>query len=145
MSTPLDDPLGREHAQARGEVAKNRKVFATSQPGALATAFREAMRLVERMRADGASETERFAVLEQTLVDFWPKGRTWRYLCGACRDTGLVIHERVTNRLGVVVDEGVPCHCGKGQRFRDRPRRGAEDFTAAGKVSKPSGFTRFSR
>lgn len=145
MSSRLDDPLAREHAALRKQAMADRRTFARSPEGSLGTVVMQAVDIASRMKADGATDGERFAVVESVLRQFWPYAREWKYLCESCRDLGLVIQPNVLNRLGCLVDEGVPCHCSAGARFRERPRGGDDDFTQAGKVAKPKGFTRFGR
>lgn len=145
MSSRLDDPLAREHAALRAKAMADQKAFSRSPEGSLGALVMQAADIATRMKADGASDRERFAVVEATIRECWPRTRTWKYLCESCRDTGLVIRADVVNKLGCRVDEGVPCHCSAGARFRERPRGEDDDFTQAGKVTKPKGFTRFGR
>ena len=145
MSSPTDDPLAHEHAQLRAEAAAGRKAFEKAPEARLGASVMEAVRLATKMKADGAFDAERFQVIEATLREFWPNTRVWRYLCKQCLDTGLVIQDGITNRLGCVVDEGYPCVCSKGKLFREKPLGGGDDYTKAGKVSKPKGFTRWGR
>lgn len=146
MSTPLGDPLGDEHRSLRDEAMRNRKAFQRGAGASLGAMVMQAVDLAGRMKADGATMAERMPVIEATVREAWPRTREWHYACESCRDTGLQVMERVVNRIGVCVDEGYACHCPKGRRFDDRPKsRGNEDFTSAGKMAKPKGFTRFGR
>src|SRR3990167_1031325 len=60
--------------------------------GTLAATMREALRLRDQMRADGATEVELAQALEQTVRAAWLFTRAWKYLCQACDDTGAVRH-----------------------------------------------------
>ena len=145
MSSPLDDPLAHDHARLKAEAAAGRKAFQEAPEARLGASVMEAVRLAAKMKADGALDEERFQVIESVIRELWPRRREWYFLCEACRDTGLVTREGVTNRLGCVVDEGTPCGCDKGKLFREKPPWGGDDYTKAGKVSKPRGFTRWAR
>lgn len=129
-----------------------------------------AIATADQMRADGASQVECLDVVEQVLRYGFPHGRPWKYLCQSCQDTGLDMRvcQRGDRCNGVstrtdgpkerpgkyrrlcAVDTagdytheyGVPCFCSLGQKFRDHPPS-AEDFTSAGKTSKP--MTRWGR
>ena len=144
-----DDATEEAHTRMRREAAAQREAFRVSDEGSLGSLIMQAVALSSRMKADGATDAERFAVIEANLRQFWPRRRQepWHYACEACRDTGLIIAEGVTNRLGVVVDDGRPCDiCDRGQRFREGPRGGGDDFTKAGKAGgNPRGFTRYGR
>lgn len=73
---------------------------------------------------------------------FWPAHLTLAR-CAYCDGTGLVIHRNVKNRLGGVVDEGVPCRCPQGSKFLPKAVNPEADFQQAGKVQKP--LKRFGR
>jgi len=145
MSSPLGDPLAHDHARLRAEAAASRTAFQKAPEARLGAAVMEAVRLASLMKADGADDATRFRVIESVIRECWPVTRVWRYLCEQCRDTGLVVQDGVTNRLGGVVSEGYPCTCGKGKLFREKPVGDSDDYTKAGKVSKPKGFTRWGR
>lgn len=146
MSSPFSDPLAREHAELRAQAIRERKEAHRGAEGSLGAIVMQAVDLSTRMKADGASDEERFAVIEANLRDRWPYTREWKYLCQSCRDTGLVLMLNQVNKLGIRVDEGYPCQCQKGRLFRAKPMA-ERDYTEAGKVSasKPKGFTRYGR
>lgn len=75
---------------------------------------------------------------------FWPTALLTLGTCAYCDGTGLVIHRDVKNRLGHVVDEGVPCRCSRGARFLPPVPEG-DDFQQAGKTPKPKAMSRFGR
>jgi len=107
---------------------------------ALQTALRDALTLREQMRADGASQVECDALLEEALRAHWPFTREWKYLCELCQDTGLQLERRPARVYGdALVDVGTPCTCRLGERFKPR-RKADDDFIAAGRVSKPTRF-----
>jgi hypothetical protein len=115
----------------------------------LANAFKQAMTLREQMREDGATEAQCAVALEKIIRANWPirPESEWpeqyrQPRCGACDGYGLVI-KSVVNRLGVQVEEGTPCSCYAGLKFLDKSKAD-QDFTQAGKTSKPKGFTRWS-
>jgi hypothetical protein len=70
---------------------------------------------------------------ERLVRDRWPYTREWKYLCDQCDDTGLALQFGIKNRLGIVVTEGRPCSCAKGDRFR-KPEPDVVDYTQAGKT-----------
>lgn len=115
----------------------------------LAATFREAIKMWDAMRADGASLSACVRALETSLRAAWPQTpeREWPHWarvprCIHCHGYGLVIRT-VTNRLGCVVEEGTPCTCQQGARYQEKPKAEA-DFTAAGKSApKPKGFGRW--
>ncbi len=116
----------------------------------LVAAFKHAMQLRREMRESGSTPAECDRALEKILranwpvppVEEWPE-KYLRPVCMACDGTGLMIRT-VVNRLGITVDEGTPCRCWAGEKFKPKPRTEA-DFTQAGKTpQKPKGFTRWS-
>lgn len=131
--------------------------------GRLAAAFLAAMDIVDQRAADGVPAPERYQGLEGVMRDAWPQVREWKYLCDRCDDTGLVMalcrEGARCDGISTLTDPkkarlctkdptgtyqhtyGTPCWCAKGDRFRNKPRPSAEDFTAAGK-SKPTRFGR---
>lgn len=165
----LTDEERIRHAEAelwalRKSVKKKRK-DASKTDGKLATAFREAMRLWDTLKANGGTIADLTAGLEQVLRVAWPKTREWHYTCTNCSDSGLVMHVCEAgarcNGISTRIDSpgatpgkyrrlcaqdphssyeheyGLPCFCDRGRRFHDKPARGGDDFTAAGK-SKPT-------
>lgn len=106
------------------------------------------------LRSQGASQQEIDLQTERLVRHFWEPyavdERFWpdwarRAVCQYCDGTGLVVHRHVTNRLGLPVDEGVPCRCGLGARFLKREPI-EPDHTGAGKTpTKPRPFTRLGR
>lgn len=121
--------------------------------GRLARAYTEAMDIMDTQRDAGVPFEERVKGLDGVLRQFWPQGRVWHYLCDRCDDTGLVmrvcrrgarcngISTRTDGGMRMCAkdpdgehehDYGTACVCDKGLRFRQRPKPGPEDFTAAG-------------
>ena len=116
--------------------------------GVLSATITEALRLRDRMRADGATATELDAALEKTLRAAWPFAREWKVLCATCRDYGLDLHQCAGDatcgrtRPHLPHDYGEPCWCAAGKRFR-APMKTEDDFTQAGTVKRrPSRFGR---
>jgi hypothetical protein len=137
----------------------------------LAATLKEALRLRDLARAEGASPAELNATLERTLRAAWPQVREWKYLCSQCQDTGLITklcrrgdrcngvssrtdtwHERpgkyrrlcVTAPLSNYQHEyGTPCTCAAGERFKLKPKS-ADDFSQEAGTSrkKPTRFGR---
>jgi hypothetical protein len=114
----------------------------------LAETFREAMKMRAAMKAQGASEQSCTEAMARSLKAAWPwrPESEWPYFhrlprCIHCDGYGLVIRT-VINRLGCRVDEGTPCTCREGARYLEKPKA-EQDFTQAGKVSKP--MTRMGR
>lgn len=116
---------------------------------ALVLMFRRAMLVRNAMKADGASEAEYTAALEQEIrahvpvvpESDWPE---WARVprCVKCDGYGLVIRS-VVNRLRITVNEATPCVCHKGDRFRHQPPTD-QDYGEAGKAKpKPKGFSRW--
>lgn len=151
-----DDALALAHHLLRAGVAGRRKA-AHKEEGKLAASFRQAMIFWDAQKADGGSFEDRSADMEKTLREVWPFEREWHYLCGQCRDTGLILYEcpgefnRTCDRTSIhgAHHFGRPCHiCDKGMRFHERSHgQQSEDFTSAGKGRKraPSGFSRMGR
>jgi hypothetical protein len=124
--------------------------------GRLSRAFADVMRMWDEWRAAAAlpngtpmpSMAERLKGLEAVLRDVWPFTREWKYLCSPCEDNGAVWKDcpgdqrcgRQKTHLAHTYVE--PCHCDRGRAFREKPRPGPEDFTAATR-SKP--MTRMGR
>lgn len=104
-------------------------------------------------RAQGCSEAEIAANTERLvrheLEALVPPEAEWpealrRPRCAWCQGTGLVLHFRVRDRLGIVTTQGTPCRCTQGVRYLPKAAAAAEDFTAAGKTPKTQP-TRFGR
>ena len=113
--------------------------------GTLSRAIFAALAIRDQMRADGASDAECAAALEEAVRRHWPFTREWKYLCGLCDDTGLRLERRKHALYGETwIDVGVPCACSLGVRFIPKRKGGDDDFTAAGKVkaSKPTRWGR---
>lgn len=144
------------------------------QTSQLAKTFKEAMRIAEQMKADGASKEDREAYIAGVLKASWPKGREepWRYLCEACDDSGWVIRTCVVEGQcgrpftlpGQASDDwtgrgrcapghtyAAPCSCPKGEEKRrqllKQPRRDEDAIAVAAKTGhgKPSGFQKAGR
>lgn len=148
----------------RKSVRRKRK-DAHKAEGKLGAAFVEAMKILDAQKAAGVPFLDRIRGLEQVLRHVWPQTREWHYLCEQCRDSGLVMHvcrkgarcDGISTRIDspgarpgkyrrlcaqdpqsdYEHDYGTPCACDRGRRFREGPKPGPEDFTAAGK-SKPT-------
>ncbi len=162
------DALSAEFERLQRLVRRKRK---ESAAGPLATAIAEALRLRDKLKADGASETDIAAGLERLVRDAWPKGREWHYYCDECNDTGLIIrvcrlgdrcngistrvdHFRDTpgkyRRLCAMHPDsdytheyGMPCICPRGDRFKRAPKPERDDLQdAAKKPTQPSRFGR---
>lgn len=132
---------------------------------------KEALRLRDKMREDGASEQELAKGLEQSVRAAWPKGREWTYLCTECSDTGVIEMvckagqrcEGTSSRVDSWKDEPgkyrrlcalnpasdythtyvVPCFCAAGKRYRPQPQTPETDDDRAAKVQKP--FTKWGK
>lgn len=100
----------------------------------------------EELRRQEATPVVIEAATERLVRDAWeplvPPASSWPWFhslprCARCDGTGLEILRDVRNRLGVVVDEGRPCHCPRGVRFMPKLETEA-DHTQAGKTSKPA-------
>lgn len=145
-------------------VKKARK-DAKKTEGKLATAFVDAIKILDAQKVAGVPFLERIKGLEGVLRAVWPQTREWHYGCTACHDSGLVMHvckagarcDGISTRIDspgarpgkyrrlcaqdpqstYEHEYGTPCFCDRGRRFREVPKLGAEDFTAAGK-SKPT-------
>lgn len=104
----------------------------------------EALRLCDKMRADGVPKAEIRSTLERTLRAAWPQTREWKFLCEQCRDYGLVMTECVGDATCGRTnphqkhDFGRPCWCSKGDRFRVKEKTPDDTMAAAAKVSKPT-------
>lgn len=126
----------------RKEVRAKRKT-AKQTEGKLATAFREAMRFWDQLKAKGGTLTDLADGLEHVLRGAWQAQEVCRChrcltLCPYCQDTGARYEKRPARLYGgMLLDVVVPCSCERGRQFRPKPERSAEDFTAAGK-SKPT-------
>jgi hypothetical protein len=87
----------------------------------LGETFVEAMKLWDRMKAEGVSLEERRAVMERTLRAAWPQSRVWHYYCDRCDDTGWH-HKTCTSQM--------PC----GRPFK-LPKQSADDWTGRGRCA----------
>jgi hypothetical protein len=111
----------------------------------LVATFKEAMVQWDRQKAEGVPLLERVGFLANILRLAWPKGREtdWKYLCNACSDYGLEMHDcpgDATCGRGkphLPHDFGRPCWCSNGAKFRAKTRT-PEDFAEAGRTSKPT-------
>lgn len=140
--------------------------------GVLAATLKEALRLRDLARAEGATQAELDTMMEKTLRSAWPQVREWKYLCSLCDDTGLItkLCRRGARCNGISSrsdtwrdppgkyqracavdplsderhDYGVPCTCSRGTRFKEKPKAGPEDFSheAGRSTGKPSRFGR---
>jgi hypothetical protein len=162
------EALAAEFARLQGLVRRKRRESAS---GPLATAIREALRLRDKMKADGVAPDDIAAGLERLVRDVWPKTREWHYICDLCNDTGLRMYvcqrgqrcngisTRIDNprdtpgkyrRLCAMHpdsdyshDYGEPCICARGDRFKRVSKPERDDLgDAARKPSQPSRFGR---
>jgi hypothetical protein len=113
----------------------------------LAATFTEAMLQWDRQKAAGVPLAERVTMLSKILRLAWPFTREWKYLCAACSDTGLELHEcpgdarcdsRWKERPHPAHSYGTPCWCALGNRFRLRSRHEEDPIEQAAKVRKPT-------
>jgi hypothetical protein len=141
--------LAAAFAAVQGQVRRARRA-ADKGLGPLAQTFIAAMRIWDQQKADGVRKAERLAGLEKTLRAAWPQaddpGRLYR--CRECWDIGAIACECPGNdhcgrhKPHLAHSYIAPCFCPKGEKFKEKPKPGPEDFTAAGK-SKP--MTRMGR
>jgi len=158
------DAVRTAHEALRAAVSGKRRT-ARQTEGKLASAFREAMAIVDRQRDNGVPFLDRMNGLDAVLRQFWPFTREWKYVCRECNDTGLVMlvcqrgnrcdgistrtdgpHQPAGKYLRFCAKDpdgdyeheyGRACYCGLGARFRQHPKPSPEDFQSAGK-SKPT-------
>lgn len=154
MSSPMTDPLARDHAKLRAAVpAKRRDPVARTLGDIVMRAVAEA----DELKSQGLDPS---AGLEQVVRESWmkPKGRTepWRYLCEQCEDTGYQRSQCPGDAMcGEKKTDGTPkriphdphafvrpCWCDKGRQFQVKPKRETDELAAVGKVSKPTRFGR---
>lgn len=137
--------------------------FITVVEQQLGKIFVEAMRMVDRMKAEGASKDDRESYVAGVLREAWPKGRTqpWRYICEPCRDTGWLYKTCIRGSCGrpfrfprAKGDDWTgkghctgghpyvePCSCEKGQVQRRqllRERSSEDALETAARTSKPT-------
>jgi len=135
------DLIAAHHQVVKAVRSSRRHAAATLGP--LATAYLDAMALLDRQQADGVSFDERMRGFEAVIRGVWPQTRAWHVLCLACEDYGLMMRACPGDatcgrtRPHLAHDFGTPCHCAKGIRFREQAAPSPEDFQAAGK-SKPT-------
>jgi hypothetical protein len=116
--------------------------------GALADTIKEALRLVDVQRAQGATKAECDAYLEKVVRESWPVTREWKYLCDKCGDTGLEMRECQgdatcgRSKRHLPHEYGDPCWCSAGARFRAKPKSDEDFSQATAKTKKPSRFGR---
>jgi len=167
--TPVTDALDQlAHAQTPAELAAAHRAVSTAVRatrrrkaktfGRLASAYGEALEILDAQRAAGVPFEERIKGLEGLLRGVWPQTRPWHYACEACADTGLVLSvcragarcPGMSTRDGKAYrrlcasdpesaythDFGRPCSCATGARFREKAKPTPEDFTAAGKMTR---------
>jgi hypothetical protein len=136
----------------------------------LGETFIEAMRLWDKLKAEGMSRDDRLQILEKTIRAAWPQMRQepWHFHCNLCGDTGWR-HKVCTasarcgrpftlpkqsgddwtgrGRCGEEHTYMEPCLCEKGRQFRAnllKERRDGDDAIAmAAKANKQP--TRFGR
>lgn len=114
------------------------------EEGQLATAFREAMRIMDAQKADGVPFADRICGLDAALKSVWPFTREWKYLCQTCDDIGLELLDCDgkgrcgRTKLHLPHSYGVPCWCQAGARYRVKPKPDPANFTDAGKSKQPT-------
>lgn len=131
--------------------------------GKLAAVFKEAMRLTDRMKADGVPKDERETFVATALREAWPKSREtpWVYYCDVCSDTGWAVRtcvqgscgrpfklpkQHADDRTGQGKCRGghtyaAPCDCARGEVQRRallKERRPEDAIDVAAKVAKPT-------
>lgn len=129
----------------------------------LVAAFKEATRISDQMKLDGASREDRDAYIATVLQEAWPKGRSqpWVYYCETCSDTGWAPKTCVNRSCGrpfalpkQSADDwtgrgrcapnhsyAVACTCAKGEAQRRgllKQRRPDDAMEVAAKVTKPT-------
>lgn len=115
----------------------------------LSASILEALRIRAAQRDQGVPEDVIARDFEQTVRACWPYSREWKFLCGECRDYGMVTHQCDGSRQcgrdkpHAPHDYVIPCWCTKGDRFKAKSKT-ETDFTEATK-SKPKPFARFGR
>jgi hypothetical protein len=156
--------LAKAHQKAALAVSRSRK-RATRVLGPLAQAWRQALQLAEKMKAEGASASERQQYIANVVREAWPKMREepWHYLCAACEDSGWIWHTCVNRSCGrpfklpgQAGDDGtgqgrcqeghtyvLPCTmCEKGRGYRRQlrkePRQQEDAVAVAARTSKPT-------
>lgn len=136
------DQVREAHEALKAAVKPSRRE-AHAKEGRLASTFRVAMKAWDEMKAEGATLQARVDGLEAMLRDVWPFTREWKYLCANCEDGGLVFQQCPgdascgRHKAHLAHSYGTPCWCSLGNRFKSKPR-GADDFTAAGRTTKPT-------
>lgn len=136
------DTLRQAHQLLRQAVPGARRK-AHQVEGKLASAFRDAMRVWDQLKANGGTLRDFLPGLERVLREAWPQTRPWKYLCDRCDDYGLQLTECAgdatcgRSRAHLPHVFGTPCWCSQGARYREQPKPAADDFTQAGR-SKPS-------
>ena len=114
----------------------------------LGTVILDALRMRDRLKADGLTGPALNAALETLLRDVWPKptDRTdpWHDLCAQCRDYGLEMHACPGDatcgrrRRHPEHEYGRPCFCPAGRRHQEKRAPSPEDATTlAAKPKKP--------
>ncbi len=117
----------------------------------LADTITECFRVMDQMKADGATKAERLAFAETAIRHSWPYEREWKFLCATCRDYGLEMFDCPgdatcgRHKAHLPHEFGKPCWCSVGAKFRQKTRTADDDVTSAAKTPKPSKFTRAGR
>jgi hypothetical protein len=145
----VSDDLRTEHQELRRAVPAARRA-AHKIEGKLGAAFREAMEIWDRQKADGVSFLERLKGLDALIRDVWPKGECscprCRWVCQSCQDTGANYEKRPARIYGgMLVEYVVPCACERGRRFMEKPKADPGDFTQAARSKPRTTMTRMGR
>jgi len=102
----------------------------------------QALKMREELKAKGLSPADLAFSFEAVVREVWPFTREWKYLCNACGDYGLEMHECPgdatcgRHKPHLAHEYGSPCWCSAGARFREKQKPTPEDFTAAGKAPR---------
>ena len=157
--TELPTKLNPLPAETRAEAAVKRKAqrafAAVYSP--FVRAMWAAMASYDKARAEGMERADAERGIEAVLRSEWPTSTTkFPPQCDACDDTGYVEHicrPYVRCQRDKCSTKGedwqhryvVPCHCPKGDRFRQKVNTPEDALASAGNVSKSKGFTRLGR
>lgn len=129
------------------------KIFPTRREGPITKALREGLKLRQRLLADGTTEVEADRIVGQGLKAVLenPRKETWRFLCVACRDTGMVEAQPSEDEMARLIklygpnpqyqSYVIPCEpCRWRQREREKRRKllgdEEEGLVAAGQTKR---------
>lgn len=115
-----------------------------STDSVLVATFKQAMVIWDAQKAEGVPISARIANLSASLKHAWPITREWHYVCKSCDDYGLVIEDCPGDascgrpKAHLPHDNGRPCWCPAGNKFKGKVKPEPHDFQRAGKITKPS-------